>query len=268
MGRWFAKFLSDSGHSIRITGRRTTALKRASRDLGIPAIRYGTRCEWADSVILAVPPDSVEGVVVEYDGLLRRDCLLVDVSSVKVPVLRFLRSQARPVLSIHPFFGPSIESLEGMSVAVVHPRRLSGRSREIVQNLRRSGARIVRCTPELHDRAVSYTLALPHLLGAIYASSLLRSGLRPHMLAMLGGTSFRRMYSLARSVGYENPSVYASIQLAHPSYPRTLERALSLLLSVQRELSSGETRAFLRLLDDASDLASVEGIGLGKSFKL
>jgi len=266
MGSWFAKFLSDSGHTIRITGRRTPALKRASRILGIPAIRYGTRCEWADSIVLAVPPDSVEDVVAKYDGLLRGDCLLVDISSVKVPVLRSLRSQARPVLSIHPFFGPSVKSLEGMSVAVVHPKRLYGRSREIVQDLRRSGALIVRCTPELHDRAVSYTLALPHLLGAIYASSLLRSGLRPHTLAMLGGTSFRRMYSLARSVGSESPSVYASIQLAHPSYARTLERALSTLRSVQRELSSGETRAFLRLLDAASNLASAED--LGKCFKL
>lgn len=266
MGSWFARFLSDSGHSIWITGRRMPALKRASRDLGIPSIRYGTRCEWADSIILAVPPDSVEGVIVQYEGLLRRDCLLVDISSVKVPVLRFLRSQARPVLSIHPFFGPSVDSLEGRSVALVHPRKLSGRSLEIVWSLRRAGARIVRCTPELHDRAVSYTLALPHLLGAIYASTLLRSGLRPHLLAMLGGTSFRRMYSLARSVGSENPSVYASIQLAHPSYPRTLENALSLLLKVQRELSSGETRAFLSLLDEASDLASARSICLGKMF--
>lgn len=266
MGTWFAKFLSDSGHSVRITGRRTTALKRASRGLGIRAIRYGTMCEWADSIVLAVPPDSVKGVVADYDRLLRGDCLLVDISSVKVQVLRFLRSQDRPVLSIHPLFGPSAESLEGLSVAVVHPRRLSGRSREFVQSLRSAGARIVRCTPELHDRAVSYTLALPHLLGAIYASSLLRSGLRPHLLAMLGGTSFRRMYALARSVGSENPSVYASIQLAHRSYPRTLDRALSLLLRVQRELSSGETRAFMRLLDEASGLSSFGSIGVGKTF--
>jgi len=67
-------------------------------------------------------------------------------------------------------------------------------------------------------------------------------------------------------VGSENPSVYASIQLAHRSYPHTLERALSLLLRVQRELTSGETRAFKRLLDEASGLPSSGSIGLGKTF--
>lgn len=267
MGRWFAKFLSCSGHSVTITGRRFPALRKASLDLALPAIRYGARCDWADAVVLAVPPDSVRDTVMEYDGLLSGDCLLVDISSIKARVIGFLRSQDRPALSIHPFFGPATVSLKGRSVAVVYPRKLSGRSREVVQCFRRAGARVVRCTPEIHDLAVSYTLALPHLLGALYASSLIRSGLRPHLLADLGGTSFRRMYSLARSVGQESPIVYASIQLAHPSYPRALGRAVAALEKIQRELSKGETRTFLRLFDDASSLKSLGEIDMGKTFQ-
>jgi len=267
MGRWFAKFLSNAGHSIWITGRRPSALRKASLDLDLPAIRYGARCDWVDAVVLAVPPDSIKDVVMEYDGLLSDDCLLVDISSVKARVIDFLRSQDRPALSIHPFFGPTTDSLRGRSVAVVYPKKLSGRSREMVLCFRRAGARIVRCTPDLHDRAVSYTLALPHLLGALYASSILRSGLRPHLLAKLGGTSFRRMYSLARSVGQESPIVYASIQIAHPSYARTLERIMAALEDVQRELSEGETRAFQRLLDDASSLTSLGEVDSGKTFQ-
>jgi prephenate dehydrogenase len=204
--------------------------------------------------------------------------LLVDISSVKAPVIDFLRSQGRPVLSIHPFFGPGAESLKGMNVAVIYPPRPSGRSREIIRCLRVAGARIVRCTPEIHDLAVSYTLALPHLLGAIYGSMLRNSGLGPRSLADFGGTSFRAMYSLARSIGSESPLVYASIQLAHPSYPRTLRRALLLLRKVQEELSAGERRTFMRLVGDCSSLpplGGIEPVGSGirglsqrKSFKV
>jgi prephenate dehydrogenase len=265
MGGWFAKFLSQRGHPVMMTGRRPGPLRRASLALSLPAVPYGARCDWADAVVLAVPPDSVEDVAQKYDRLLRADCLLVDISSVKGPIVKFLRSQDRPALSMHPFFGPAADSVRGRSVAVVYPPRLSGRSRQLVQCFSRAGARVVRCTPEVHDLAISYTLALPHLLGAVFASSIAISGLRPHLLADLGGTSFRRMYSLAKSVGEESPVVYASIQLAHPSYPRALARAVAALERVRNELSKGEARAFLRLLRDASGLKSLREIDAGRS---
>jgi prephenate dehydrogenase len=254
MGIWLAKFLSNCGHSVWITGRRTAPLRKVSRKLGLPVVEKGKRCEWVECAILSVPPNHVEEVALEYDGLLSKDCLLIDISSVKAPVANLIRSSRRPVLSIHPLFGPKTESLEGKSLAVVHPARLEGRSREFIKCFREAGAKVVRCTPRLHDKAVSYTLALPHLLAALYGSLLAKSGMEAETLGNLGGTSFRTMCSLAKSLGSESEEVYASIQLSCPSYHETLGIALEELRRVREELRKGKTRTFIKLMRSSSKI--------------
>ncbi|MEM2884628.1 MAG: prephenate dehydrogenase/arogenate dehydrogenase family protein, partial [Thermoproteota archaeon] len=234
--------------------------------LGLPVVAPGASCEWIECAVLSVPPRKVEGVALEYAPLLGEDCLLVDVSSVKTPVLGFIRSSRRPVLSIHPLFGPTTESLEGKSVAVVHPARLEGRSKEFVDSFKKAGAKVVFCSPKEHDAAVPYTLALPHLLAALYGSLLAESGIRPGTLERLGGSSFRAMSSLAKSVGSESPEVYASIQLASPSYDETLGLALGKLRAVRKGLREGDAGAFLRLMRDSSSLPFARRIQTAKTF--
>ncbi|MGQ9514368.1 MAG: prephenate dehydrogenase/arogenate dehydrogenase family protein [Thermoproteota archaeon] len=257
MGRWFAKFFTKYYHSVRITGRRIGPLRKASRELGLPIVKPRTVCEWADCAILSVPPKRVEEVANEYDRLLRKDCLIVDISSVKSHLIGFLRSSKRPVLSIHPFFGPGTESLKGRSVAVIFPEKPKGRSRELLNCFRDAGAEIVHCSPRIHDRVILYTLALPHLLAALYGSLIVNSGIEPRKLEKLGGTSYRILSSLARSSGSESPEVYASIQLADLSYDKILGRALKTLKNVRTELREGRSDTFLKLLQDSSKVLLV-----------
>jgi len=252
MGRWFAKFLAKFNHSVKITGRRIGPLKKASKELGFPIVKPRTVCEWADCAILSVPPKLVESIATEYDRLLRKDCLLVDISSVKSHLIDFLRSSKRPVLSIHPFFGPETESIKGRSVAVIFPPKPDRRSRELLKCFRAAGADIVYCTPQMHDRVISYTLALPHLLAVLYGSLLVNSGIEPRTLEKLGGTSYRILSSLAKSASSESPEVYASIQLVDLSYGKILGRATETLKKVRRELSKGRSDTFLRLLQESS----------------
>jgi len=252
MGRWFASYLRRKGHRVWITGRKGYKLARASRQLRVPKVGFGEAAPWVDTAIISVPPQRIGQVVKQYDSLLDDDCLVVDISSIKRPVEKCFKALRRPVLVMHPFWGGSADSIKGRNLAVTYPRRLEPRARTLVEDLEKGGAVVTRCTPEEHDKAITFTLALPHLLGAVYGFSLSLSELPPRRLGRLGGRSFQTMLGLARAVAEESPEVYAAIQMAGPRYAKILREVSRRIDEIASGISGGRADRFMETLITSS----------------
>jgi chorismate mutase/prephenate dehydrogenase len=115
MGVWLGDFLEDNGHRVAVVDPRGAPAGRRS----LPDIETAVR--EAEVVVFATP-------IRETAPLLRKavtlpsDSLILDLLSVKAPIVPILKEAARMgrrVSSLHPLFGPSARTLSGRNLLVV-----------------------------------------------------------------------------------------------------------------------------------------------------
>lgn len=98
MGRLFEKMLTLSGYQVKILDKEDW-------------VNAESLLANAGMVIVSVPIHLTEKVISELPPLAR-DCILVDLASVKQkPLQAMLAAHSGPVLGLHPMFGPDSGSL-------------------------------------------------------------------------------------------------------------------------------------------------------------
>lgn len=142
------------------------AAKAAAHALGLcPAgIEVVGDCDW---VLLAVPLGALRPVLHQIAPLLRPGAVVMDVVSVKEEPARLMQDvlpEHVELLATHPLFGPQ-SARTGLAGAKVALCPLRGRRwRAVAVVLRRAGLRVLRMTPQDHDREAAVGQAIVHYL--------------------------------------------------------------------------------------------------------
>ena len=124
-----------------------------------------------DIVVLAVPVQKLESVLVEIAPDVKADALVIDVASVKIGPTQLMQKILPETVSIvgtHPLFGPQSgkDGIAGLNVAVCEVR--GGRGPCVGAFLRdKLKLNVVETTPENHDRQLAYVQGLTHLLAKV-----------------------------------------------------------------------------------------------------
>ena len=123
IGRWFAAFFEKEGHTVHVSGRDT-------------GLRPAQMAEACPVVIVSVPIGVTEAVIREMGPHMKKDSLLMDLTSLKAgPVRAMLEASASEVIGLHPLFGPGVpvpggaecralpgQGLKMASLGAGHPR--------------------------------------------------------------------------------------------------------------------------------------------------
>jgi prephenate dehydrogenase len=130
----------------------------------------------ADLVIIAVSIRAFEETLLKMLPLLGPQTVLVDVNTVKVMPVVFLRRHAadRVWITTHPMFGPySFEkqggSLTGLRVVVTDHTLPEAMHDWVLVWLRGHGLNVLSMTADAHDRMLAETLFLTHYLAQAVA---------------------------------------------------------------------------------------------------
>lgn len=125
----------------------------------------------APIVILAVPISALENLLKTISGLLVNDkTLVIDVCSVKVrPVeqMMALLPEHVQILGTHPMFGPdsAAKTVFGSKI-VLCPQRIEA---NLLHNIRgyleTHGLKVIEVDPHEHDRQMSSSLLMTHMIG-------------------------------------------------------------------------------------------------------
>jgi len=165
MGRWFARHLLAEGNEVVISGRTESKVMETRRELGVDTASNVEAVKDADVILLSVPIDTFEDIVV-----------VVDVTSVKVmPVTAMHRHlKTRLVLGTHPLFGPGAKGIAGQNFVVTptnnEERTLAEKVRDYLET---RGARVSLMTPEEHDDKMAVILGLSHFIAVVAADTLI-----------------------------------------------------------------------------------------------
>lgn len=125
-------------------------------------------------VILCVPISAMQTTLKQIAPLLKPDAIVVDVCSVKVYPVQWMKELLPPtvdILATHPMFGPdsAAESVAGYKIVLCPERISAARYERIKQVLKDKGLVLIETSPEEHDRKIAVSLALTHFIGRTLA---------------------------------------------------------------------------------------------------
>lgn len=216
----------------------------------------------ADLVVLCTPLAQMKPLVRQMRPALKRGAVVTDVGSVKGSVVADLESLIAKTgahfIGSHPMAGAektgvlaARADLFECAVCVVTPTKKSNRGAVTkVERLWKSvGGRLLRLTPETHDKLVSRSSHLPHLVAASLATSVLNPK-RPQALATLCATGFRDTTRIASG----SPEMWRDIALANRDALRVaLDEFVRELQGVQALLRTNDDHALLKFFQVAKE---------------
>ena len=195
LGRTHKPIFEAAGHSVMISGRKSN-----------PSLEVAATM--ADLTIVTVPLEVTAEVITRVGPYTTA---LMDFSGVKVhPVntmLKYSRSCCE-VGGLHPLYGERA-SIKGESVIYCPTIRSGKKCLEIVGILERAGAKIVKMTPEAHDRYMDLTQNKRTIMLIEYITEMKAAGLNIQRVYSISPAPTKIILDLlARQVDEANGSMY------------------------------------------------------------
>jgi prephenate dehydrogenase len=188
----------------------------------------------ADVVVLAVPISALQRVLRAIVPFVRPSALVVDVCSVKMYPVRWMRAllpSSVHILATHPLFGPdsASDTLRGHHV-VLCPVRLPKRYvRKTVTLLQGAGLQCTTMTPRAHDRFMAETLLLAQFVGRVVART--RTKRYP-----FGTRSYSSLMNLARTADNDTRELFHDMVKFNPYAVPVLRKLLRAQTGILHEL--------------------------------
>ena len=234
MGSWFARFFRSRGDVITVSDRDQRRARRLATRIGARCARDNSEAaRGSDVVVLATSVNSVSRVIKEIAPALKRNALLFDICATKsgvIPALRSVQRRGVKIASIHPMFGPFASGVTSRVIIVVRTGK-DMRGAEMIKRMFR-GARILLVDPEVHDKWMALTLALPHFLNMAFAAAVSRAR-SPAEARKFAGRTFNLQMLLAETVAVE-PETTADIQITNREFVVVLRKLLQDIRSLAR----------------------------------
>jgi prephenate dehydrogenase len=228
-GQFMVKYLQPY---IPVTVHDTADLSKVAAEKGVS---WGSLKEAAskDIVILAVPVQFLEPVLVDIRGFLKPGTLIVDVSSVKVKPIDLMLEHLPPnvdVLGTHPLFGPQSgkNGIKGLNIVVCPVR--TKKTRAIIRFLGQVlQLNVLERTPITHDKQMAYVQALTHFIG--------RSINEMDIPDVEQKTpAYQYLLDIKRNLGSDSMDLFLTIELENPYAKEVREHFMEELKNLNDKL--------------------------------
>ncbi|MBC7450323.1 MAG: prephenate dehydrogenase/arogenate dehydrogenase family protein [Cytophagales bacterium] len=188
-----------------------------------------------DIVVVAVPVQFLEPVLIEIRDFLKPGAIVADVSSVKVKpielMLKYLPAHVE-IIGTHPLFGPQSgkNGIKGLNVVVCPVRTKKARS--IIRFLGTIlELNVLERTPVTHDKQMAYVQALTHFIG--------RSINEMDIPDVEQKTpAYQYLLDIKRNLGSDSMDLFLTIELENPYAKEVREQFMGALKNLNDRLEN------------------------------
>ena len=226
MGRWLGDLLTEEGCLVHVTGRKTE----------MTAIDAAGIC---DVIVVSVPIAATAGVIAQVGPLLKKDQLLMDLTSLKKePVALMLAHSEAEVVGCHPLFGPAITESTGHNI-VLCPGRGDVWYGWLKNIFEKTGYTVLERTPAEHDRMMAIVQALNHLNTIALGLAIAESGTPLAEVNKFSTPIFKSKMDIVRKVFTQSPELYADIIAGNPDSDDVLKTYEQVITDIRGLLACG-----------------------------
>ena len=129
--------------------------------------------ENSDILVIAIPSYEYESVLKEIKINLTEDKLLMDIGSLKTREYEIMKKYHQgPIIATHSLFGPE-KNFEGKdNTIIVYFEKENEKINFILNLFKKANLKVIKISPEEHDRIMSYIHGFYYLLNITYVSIL------------------------------------------------------------------------------------------------
>ena len=237
MGRSLNTLFSDLGHDVLSADLQTK-------------LRPAEAAATADVVIISVPIRDTRTVIEQLGPLVRREALLMDVTSIKTdPMAAMLASTEASVVGTHPMFGPGVNTYQGQRV-VLCPGRGDSWLDWARQMFSARGLVISEATPSEHDSMMAIVQVLHHFKTQVLGMTLSRTGTPlEETLRFTSPAYLLETYVTGRHFA-QSPELYGPIEMLNPDSKQVIEEFGKAAADLAEILAAGDQDAFDQVFQD------------------
>lgn len=216
-GLFWAQFLANH-FTVRVYSRT----KRDNLPAGIIWAQEAEVCK-ADALFFCVAISSFESVVERVKNLIAPPTVVFDTCSVKVIPARIMQEKLQTdvrVIACHPMFGPDSAKagVAGLPL-VLSPVRADDETVSFWENFfRDAGIKLIRLSPEEHDREAAFTQGITHYIGRVLADLELKK-------SAIGTLGYAKLLEIIEQTCNDPWQLFLDIQNYNP-YTREMRERL------------------------------------------
>jgi len=199
----------------------------------------------ADVVVISVPIAVTEEVIRRVGPRVRKDALLMDVTSIKTaPLTAMLEATEASVIGTHPMFGPgATNSLIGQRVVLCRGRG-DAWHRWLADSLRARGLSLTEAGPDEHDRGMALVQVLTHFQTQVFGLALARAGIPLSASRRFTSPAYLlELYVAARHFA-QSPELYGPIEMRNPATGHVTQQFLQAAQELSEILATGDQARF------------------------
>jgi len=240
MGQWFKRFFEEAGYTVVIAGRSTP-------------LSFEDCARESDVVIVSVPIADTVAVIERIAPLVRKEGLLMDVTSIKEgPMDAMLKHAKCAVIGTHPVFGPSLESVKNQTVVLCDGRENG--YLEWISTLVSDQGGIVKVMDALaHDKVMAVVQGLQHFSSISVCHALSKVGMPMLEMERVSSPIFRFNMDVAGRILNQDPELYADIELLNKHVAPALKAYIEDASHLLNIIESGDREGFVSYFKEAAD---------------
>jgi prephenate dehydrogenase len=239
MGQWFKRFFEEAGFNVVVAGRSTK-------------LSFEKCAKESDVVLVSVPIADTVSVLTRIAPLVRKESLLMDVTSIKEEPLKAMMEHGEcAVIGMHPVFGPGVESVKNQTVVLC-----DGRERgylEWISTLFTDQEGIVKVMDAVeHDKAMAVVQGLQHFSSLSVCHALSKVDTPMKEMERVSSPIFRFNMDVAGRILNQDPELYADIELLNKYVTPALRAYMADASRLLALIESGDKEAFVAYFNEAA----------------
>lgn len=242
MGTWLRNFLGSVDFPVSISDEKNKPGNLSKFDI----------------VFISVPIEIAPKIILETAEKTGKNCLIVDLSSVKSETTKALKKTGRDSVSMHFLFGPQVSSIANQKI-ICETFGSDKKARELFKLLENEGAQIIKMDGKSHDYYMAHIQSLTHFLNICLAETLIED-----KISMKGDIStpiFLSQLSLTLRVIAQNSRLITEIQVLNPEFLNVLEKFLKIQKDLAGKIKNGKINDLEKHFENLrKNLESLSGI--------
>ena len=203
-------------------------------------------------VIIAAPIDKTIGIIQEISPYLKNHHVVIDITSIKSPIIRELQNTEADIVSVHPMFGPSIDDLKNQTVILIPVRDRNNWQRDICKFCEREGVKIKISTPEKHDKMMSLIQVLIHYNTISIGITMSKLGFDIKETLEYTSPIYRMELAMIGRIFAQDPKLYGNIPMYNENTPEVLMEHKMTLEQMSKIIITKNIEDFITLFRKAS----------------
>lgn len=215
MGKWFAKHLRDK-IDILVYDVDSKKAEAVAKEVRVNFTKNIKEAMKPGIILVCVSLSESVKVIEEVGKQLNESQTLIEIASLKTEIIPKLKELQCKKVSIHPMFGPDVDSMEGQNVIVISDVG-SDRTKENALKLF-EGANISEVTAEEHDKIMAVIHALPYAMNIAFWELVQEKEIAEKYY----GTRFPEQLEIAKKIIAENEDLKKGL-IRNPNAKKILE---------------------------------------------